>query len=353
MAGENTLLQFHPYSNPEGKYRPNIITKMLAKIRPVRDETYIFQRQIGARNTGILEFGIDFEKRLQDYKYFGYDDVPIEKAPAKEPSSEKIVGPVPQPSVQAAPDDAYKSFLTMLDKIIEGQNYRTDNILATMYQTNQDNQAAETARHKETIESLTKALYQTGQEHERTVQGIVQEISRMRSDYVEMQAQYQHLVKEMGDQVSSVIRSYEQEHAKERGFLMEILSEQRKSYESVLDKNDGAFKSYVQEQMKMDKERTAAIMEMNQRNFNALTDAVEKIIGYKQKPASTKKTYAKKGGKRPGMGTLSSQLAELIDINKKILDNTADSAVLEKKMVSELGDTKKTLDEYLEKNKPG
>jgi len=332
-VADDCVLRMRPYKDFDGPYKPGIITRMIAKVHPVKDEQYIFQRQIGARNTGILEFGIDFEKRAMEYGPLFYP--PYKKTPSnKKSSTEKApeAAAVQQEIVQEQATPVYTPMVSLID---------------AMYKMNQDNQAAETSRHKEIIESMTKTLYQTNQGYERMVHGLSQELSKTRSDYAEMQSQYQHLLKEMGNQVAGVIKAYEQEHARERGFLMEVLAGQRRDYESMLDRTNKVLNSYVEEQSRTDERTTAAIMEMNQRNMNTLTDAIEKMVGYKQKAEPSKKRAAsKKGGRRPGIGTISSQMEELIRISKQGLEYQKSSLETEKRMAIAVENSKNSFEEY-------
>jgi len=94
-------------------------------------------------------------------------------------------------------------------------------------------------------------------------------------------------------------------------------------------------------------ERTDAIIEMNRRNMNTLTDAIEKMVGYKQKTeASKRKTTNKKGSKRPGIGTIAIKMDELIAIDKQILMYQIDSLEAEKRTALAAENAKNSFDEY-------
>jgi hypothetical protein len=219
----------------------------------------------------------------------------------------------------------------------------------TMRYMNQDNQAGETSRHERTVSELTKSLYNMQQENTKAQSTLVSEISGFRKDYADMQIQYQHMLKETGNQVDKIIKAYEQQRDKDMLFLKEFMVDYKKDHESILEKSNGMLKIYVEEARRSDEKMMGYFMENSQRDRNMLTSTIEKMMGYQQKPAAAKKKpSARKGVKRPGIATLSSGLTEIGGILRDIRDNQIDQIALEKRAAFGIENAKNSFDEFSE-----
>lgn len=242
-----------------------------------------------------------------------------------------------QQAQQTGPEDVYKAFISLVDRMNDGRGRTDEKLVDALHYMQQNSQVGETERQRNLVENLTKALYQTQQEHSKTVNGLVHELSVLRNDYVEAQSQYQHLIREMGDQVKQIIDSYELRHAKElesfKGFQSETTQLYQKMLERAVSSSEGMVKAYLEQQRQNDEKFLSAFMEEGQRYRNMLTDTIEKLTSYQQRQPARRT-----GPKRTYQRTTMKKLADKIDEGNKKSDETNE---LLKKIAEGLDNQKK------------
>jgi len=244
----------------------------------------------------------------------------------------------------AKSDDPYKPLISSIDRIMEASVKQSENLAKAMQYMAQKFQHSETQGNKDIIENLTKALYQTQQEYSKSVQSMVHELSALRRDYTESQVQYQHLVKEMGDQVRQIIDSYEKRHAQELSEFKALQTRSNELYQGMLERATASstevLKAYMEQQRLRDEKILNVLAEEGRMYRDLLARIIEKT-GYQKKPVQKSKSASGKATTSGKPGTTLANLGQKLDKTNELLSQIAHSSYEQEETAKQILDQEK------------